>query len=345
MGGSVRGCLAMGAAAVAASAIVTAPPIESASRPEPVSVAAVDLTAAASPLVVTPPDRAEFVAAREAIARLDPVALSATGDWISSAYQAVMYWASYGVDLANYALQFVPFGYLISGQVDIVYDTLVVPISSSFVYDLAIPVVNDPLNPWSYINGLAAVGSTTVVSLINAGIAEFNYFFGWLIPPLPPLPLATAAEVTAEPEVSTPAAAEPESVAEPEVVAAETKTVDATEATPAAVETTTETPTAEETPTVGETATAGETTAVETASATATPNVDTKNGVSAQGEVRTGGQTATPAAETTPSTADNEDEPTETATPSATPEPAEDTQAADTTADKPADTDADKTAD
>ena len=340
MGGSVRGCLAMGAAAVAASAIVTAPPIESASRPEPVSVAAVDLTAAASPLVVTPPDRAEFVAAREAIARLDPVALSATGDWISSAYQAVMYWASYGVDLANYALQFVPFGYLISGQVDIVYDTLVVPISSSFVYDLAIPVVNDPLNPWSYINGLAAVGSTTVVSLINAGIAEFNYFFGWLIPPLPPLPLATAAEVTAEPEVSTPAAAEPESVAEPEVVAAETKTVDATEATPAAVETTTE-----ETPTAEETATAEETTAVETASATATPTVDTKNGVSAQGEVRTGGQTATPAAETTPSTADNEDEPTETATPSATPEPAEDTQAADTTADKPADTDADKTAD
>ena len=44
MGGSVRGCLAMGAAAVAASAIVTAPPIESASRPEPVSVAAVMAT-------------------------------------------------------------------------------------------------------------------------------------------------------------------------------------------------------------------------------------------------------------------------------------------------------------
>ena len=92
---------------------------------------------------------------------------------------------SYGVDLAQYALQFIPYGYLIGNQVGIVYDTLVLPISDSVVYDLIIPVVNDPLNLASYVNGLVAVGSTTVNAFINFGIAEFNYFFGWLIPPLP----------------------------------------------------------------------------------------------------------------------------------------------------------------
>ena len=100
---------------------------------------------------------------------------------------------SYGVELAQYALQFIPYGYLIGNQIGIVYDTLVLPISDSVVYDLIIPVVNDPLNLASYVNGAVAVGSTTVNSFINFGIAEFNYFFGWLIPPIPPLPLAATA--------------------------------------------------------------------------------------------------------------------------------------------------------
>ena len=67
-------------------------------------------------------------------------------------------------------------------------------------------MVNDPLNLASYVNDAVAVGSTTVNAFINFGIAEFNYFFGWLIPPLPPLPLAateptalTALKLAAEP--------------------------------------------------------------------------------------------------------------------------------------------------
>ena len=119
-----------------------------------------------------------------------PATLNAASDSIASAYEWLQGWVSYGVELAQYALQFIPYGYLIGNQIGIVYDTLVLPISDSVVYDLIIPVVNDPLNLASYVNGTVAVGSTTVNSFINFGVAEFNYFFGWLIPPIPPLPLA-----------------------------------------------------------------------------------------------------------------------------------------------------------
>ena len=315
MGVSVRRYLAVGTAAVAASAIVGAPvrppgPVPSA---QPVSVARIDLAAAARPLVVTPPDRAELTAARDALTRLAPdlaqplaaAPQNAASNAIVAAYEFVMYWASYGVDLANYVLQFIPFGYLISAQVDIVYDTLVVPIGNSIVYDLVVPVVNDPLNIWSYVNGLAAVGSTTVVSLINAGIAEFNYFFGWLIPPLPPLPFAAAAAVEETPEALTTAAVASEDDAAGDDTAPATEPP-ATE--PTATEPTATGPTepavteadtlAADIPSAATevTATAPETvpeTETETATVEPTkPTVDSKGGVSAQGEVRTGGQTA-----------------------------------------------------
>jgi hypothetical protein len=87
--------------------------------------------------------------------------------------------------LTNYVLGFIPFGGLISSQANIVYGYLVRPISDSVVYQLIVPVVNDPLNPASYVNGAIAVGQATVNGLISAGFAELNYFFGGLIPPLP----------------------------------------------------------------------------------------------------------------------------------------------------------------
>ena len=138
--------------------------------------------------------------ARTVIVRLDPKAasllpqaapapLNAASNSIASAYQWLQAWVSYGVDLAQYVLEFIPFGYLIGNQIGIVYDALVVPISDSVVYGLIIPVVNDPLNLASYVNGPVAVGSTTVNALINVGIAEFNYFFGWLHPAAPPAPV------------------------------------------------------------------------------------------------------------------------------------------------------------
>jgi hypothetical protein len=115
---------------------------------------------------------------------------NAASDFIVNAWNAVLPWIDYGVNLTDYVLGFIPCGYLIGDQVSIVYYSLVRPVANSFVVDLVAPVVNDPLNIFSYTNGLIALGSVTATSLINLGIDEFNYFFGWLIPPLPPLPFA-----------------------------------------------------------------------------------------------------------------------------------------------------------
>ena len=219
MSGSVRTRLTVGIAAITASAVVLAPTTAPTPRPDAQGSSAprVALAAAVKPLVVTPMTPKQLDTARTVIGRIDPKAasllpqaapapLNAASNSIASAYEWLKGWVSYGVDLAQYALQFIPYGYLIGNQIGIVYDTLVLPISDSVVYGLIIPVVNDPLNLASYVNGAVAVGSTTVNAFINFGIAEFNYFFGWLIPPLPPLPLAateptalTALKLAAEP--------------------------------------------------------------------------------------------------------------------------------------------------
>jgi hypothetical protein len=209
MSGSVRTRLTVGIAAITASAVVLAPTTAPTPRPDAQGLSAprVALAAAVKPLVVTPMTPKQLDTARTVIGRIDPKAasllpqaapapLNAASNSIASAYEWLQGWISYGVDLAQYALQFIPYGYLIGNQIGIVYDTLVLPISDSVVYDLIIPVVNDPLNLASYVNGAVAVGSTTINAFINFGIAEFNYFFGWLIPPLPPLPLAATEATT-----------------------------------------------------------------------------------------------------------------------------------------------------
>ena len=169
----------------------------------------VDLAASVRALVTTPPDPDHFAAATAAMARLDPerttaavaaapAPQNAASDAIVSGYQFLRYWVTYGVQLADYVLGFVPFGYAIADQVNIFYYNLILPISDSVVYNLIVPVVNDPLNLASYIDGVIAVAQTSVNAAINTGVAEFNYFFGWLIPPLPPRPLAVEAALKDE---------------------------------------------------------------------------------------------------------------------------------------------------
>jgi hypothetical protein len=208
MSGSVRTHFAAGVTAVAVAATAISPTTPSALQATRLgaSSAPVELTAAVKPLVPTPlpPLRAaQLKTAYDAIVALDPQAArhvanpaaavapqNAVSNFIVTAYQAIQPWVDYGVDLAQYVLQFIPFGGLIGAQVNIVYYQLIRPISDSVVYDLVVPVVNDPLNPASYVNGLIAVGATSVKALVNTGIAEANYFLGWLIPPIPPLPFA-----------------------------------------------------------------------------------------------------------------------------------------------------------
>jgi hypothetical protein len=199
----VRSYVTAGIAAVAAGAIaiaptVAAPPAVTVSPKVPVasqvSQARVALLAAAQRLTLAvDPEAAAATAA-------SPAPLNAASDFIVAAWNAALPWIDYGVNLTDYVLGFIPYGYLVGDQISIVYYSLVRPVANTFVVDLVAPVVNAPLNINSYVNGLVALGSVTVTSLINLGINEFNYFFGWLIPPIPPIGLAAetaAAELTA----------------------------------------------------------------------------------------------------------------------------------------------------
>ena len=213
-------------ATAAATALVVAPtasptpPRLGAAQPTAVQL---DLAASATPMgtasvapltvepvAVTPPDPTQLRAARAAMQRLSPetseapealaasavvAPFNAASNTIDSVYEWAKGWVEYGVSLSQYVLQFIPLGYLIGDQVGIIYYNLVEPIADSVVYQLIDPIVNDPLNISSYVNGAIAVGQTTVAALVDTAVAEFYYFFGWLIPPLPPLPLAVT-EVT-----------------------------------------------------------------------------------------------------------------------------------------------------
>jgi hypothetical protein len=222
MSTSVRSRLLAVLTAVVATAIAipssVSPPVPAAAEVSHVDVRMtprIDLAASVRSLVATPPNPVHVAAATAAIARIDPAASkaavasqpairaavtkaiaapqNAASTTIDSIYQSAQNAVTYGVQLASYALQFIPFGYLISDQINIFYYNLGLPIADSVVYGLIDPVVNDPLNPAVYVNGLINVGQTAVNAAVNTAIAEFNNFFGWLIPPLPPLPLAASA--------------------------------------------------------------------------------------------------------------------------------------------------------
>jgi hypothetical protein len=180
-------------AAIAVAPSVAPPPrdvVVRADAPTPIRVVTdttVELLAAirrVAPAIV--PDAPTAGAPGLAVAAA-PVPLNAASDAIVNAWNTVLPWIDYGVDLTDYVLGFIPGLYLIGDQVSIVYYSLVRPVANSFVVNLVAPVVNDPLNINTWVNGLATLGTVTVNSLINLGINEFNYFFGWLVPPIPPI--------------------------------------------------------------------------------------------------------------------------------------------------------------
>jgi hypothetical protein len=204
MSRSLKSHLVVGAAAVTAAALVASPTTTSASQSiqpaERAVTARVDLAAAVKPIILEPLRPEQVAMARDAISRIDPTAvlpaaapavapLNAASDGLNSAYQWLQYWVNYGIELADYVLQFLPFGYFIADQINIFYDFLITPIADSIVYGLIDPILNDPLNLSTWVDGLIHVGQTSVTAAINTGIVEFNYFFGWLIPPLPPRPI------------------------------------------------------------------------------------------------------------------------------------------------------------
>ncbi|WP_217160154.1 hypothetical protein [[Mycobacterium] fortunisiensis] len=218
MSASVRSYLVAGAAAATATAIVLTPvqatpadvavPAHPTSSQPQLTQAMIDLLAAASRMTaaVNPKQPGEtgaaFGVAPAAAVTGEVGVQNAASDWLTSAYQFIQYWVDYGVELAQWVawdlLWFVPFSGLVGDQIGLFYYDLIEPIANSIFYDLIVPVVDAPLNLGVWVNGIGDAIGSSIGTAIDFGVAELNYFFGWLIPPLPPLPgLATTQTLAA----------------------------------------------------------------------------------------------------------------------------------------------------
>lgn len=221
MSTSVRTYLVAGAAAATATAIALTPvqaaPADIAVPAQPTSTqpqltqAMVDLLAAASRMTAAVAPRISSQTGDAPASALAPAATvtgdvgvqNAASDWLTSGYEFIQDWVDWGVNYASdiaYGLGGwgVPFAGLIGAQIDLFYFSLIRPIANAIFYQAVVPIVNDPLNFGVWWNSIGSAIGTSINAGINFGIAEFNYFFGWIIPPLPPLPgLATEATTLA----------------------------------------------------------------------------------------------------------------------------------------------------
>ncbi|WP_163766948.1 hypothetical protein [Mycolicibacterium parafortuitum] len=219
MNASVRAVLAAGVVAVTGGAVAFSPPIHSLS--ERVSAVVAPITYTAGSTRILP------IADREVLAALinptlltgegasspflpalvpnlaladepapdgaeDEVAVqNAASDVIESVYRFTRYWANYvSLDLGPWLINWIPFGYLISNQIQIWYPRFVLPVVDSFVYDFLVPVVNDPLNLAVWAQGIGDMINTAVTGVRDGITEEIRYIvtLGWLPFPLPPLP-------------------------------------------------------------------------------------------------------------------------------------------------------------
>ncbi|KDF01024.1 hypothetical protein Y900_019325 [Mycolicibacterium aromaticivorans JS19b1 = JCM 16368] len=198
---SVRSYLTAGIAAAVVGAVALTPVQPSA--PTAMSLDFVRLSAAVQPLVNQVDTAAAAIGAPDVVAapaqpgaHKTAQANNNASDAIDAAYQWALYWGNYfALQLGPYLLGWVPFGYLISDQINIWYPNFTVPVANTVVYDFLDPVVNDFWNPTVWRDGLTAIAQTTLSSLGVVGTQEVAYFWSlqWFpipLPPLPPLPFA-----------------------------------------------------------------------------------------------------------------------------------------------------------
>ncbi|WP_102144882.1 hypothetical protein [Mycobacterium hubeiense] len=148
------------------------------------------------PLPPRPPAQDPFLAA-ETLQPPDVGVTNAASDLVNAIYIPVRDGISYGVDVLQAVLDPIPFVEIVGDQVNLLYDVLAEPIADSVVFGLIDPVLNDPLNINSYIDGAFNVGNATINALINTGIAEVDYVLGggWI-----PFAATAANEVATTPE-------------------------------------------------------------------------------------------------------------------------------------------------
>jgi hypothetical protein len=216
-------------------------------------------------------------------------------DAIINGYNLVLPWVDYGVNLAQYAVGWIPVASFFAPQVGIFYYDLIRPIMTSAVYNFAY-VVGGTIG---FVQGV----SNVINDSMNAGIGFVNAEINWalsFLPPLPPIPFA-AAQTTA-----LRVAAGPTAQATTETVDQKHEPGVATSVEPAAKPAAPEAPKSPTEPST-DTATEPATPKPETEPATeaVTPKPETEpgkpestttgssGGVAAQGEVRGGTQSAT----------------------------------------------------
>jgi hypothetical protein len=305
------GIAVLTAGVIAIPASVAAPvPLSSSVQKERVALlaAAQSFTTPIEPpvafLVLTPPHAtaptnstrgAVITAAPTVVTAAAPSAQAALGfpgvqNAIINTYNAINPWIDYGVNLAQYAVGWIPVASFFAPQIGIFYYSLIEPIMTSAVYNIAY-VLGGSI-------GLVQGISNVINDSINAGIGFVNAQINWalsFLPPLPPFPFAaaqtTALKVTAEPAAATTDVA----VAakhEPAVATSSVVTPAEPEATKSATQPATEV--------VGEPETEPVTAKPVTATPEAEPvkkpdaaTTDSAGGVAAQGEVRGGTQSVT----------------------------------------------------
>lgn len=231
MGVSVRSYLVAGVSALAAAAIALppsiAPPV-AAPAPAPVH-AKVRLTAqslAPTPkpvIALVPKPRTNASGTAKTAAVAPPVtpkaavtataapptaaalALPGLSNAIIDGYEWVIGWVDYGVDLAQYAVGWIPIANIFAPQIGIFYYNLIRPIITSAVYNTAY-VIGGNIN---LIQGISNVINDSIQAGRGFVQAEINWALSWL-PPLPPLPFAAPAAkttaVTAKPNLAAAAA-------------------------------------------------------------------------------------------------------------------------------------------
>src|SRR5882757_4314603 len=242
---------------------------------------AVAPTAAPNSVVKAAPTEAAAPAAQAALAGFPGIQNA-----IINAYNVINPWVDYGVNVAEYAVGWIPVVGIFAPQIGIFYYDLIEPIATSAIFNTAY-VLGGSI-------GLVQGISNVINDSINAGIGFVNAEINWalsFLPPLPPIPFAAAQTTALKVAAGPTAQATTQTVDEkhePGVTSAEPTAKPA--ADPAA-------PEAPKSPTQP---------ATDTATEPATPKPETEpvkkpessttgssGGLAAQGEVRGGTQSAT----------------------------------------------------
>lgn len=213
----VRPYLMAGISIVAAGSIAIPPSVAPASHPprhENVALAA--STAPVNPLLKQPPP--EYATAQAATALLPASAFSSTEamtetldvasaqvsalalpgleNAIITAYDVIMPWVDWGVNLGIYATQWIPVVNWFTPQISIFYYSLIRPMITSAVFNIAYWVGGTI----SFGQGLTNFFNDTVAAGIGFVNAEIDWLLSFLppFPPFPPFFSSLAAQSTME---------------------------------------------------------------------------------------------------------------------------------------------------